>query len=77
MTRPQPRLVQRACLLALAVVVVFENTEETEIRLVLPKVQMLWVAMAVTTVIGWSSDSCWPAAVMLMPSGDGLQGFDA
>jgi hypothetical protein len=40
-------------LLVLAVVFVFENTEEAEIRFVLPKVQMpLWVALAVTTVIG-------------------------
>ena len=40
-------------LLVLAVVFVFENTEETEIRFVLPKVQTpLWVALAVTMAIG-------------------------
>jgi hypothetical protein len=66
-------------LLALAVVFVFESTEETEIRFVSAKVQRpLWVALAVT--MGhrkcWS-DSCWPAAVMLMPSRDGVRGLDA
>ena len=40
-------------LLVLAVVFVFENTEETEIRFVLPKVRTpLWVALAVTMIVG-------------------------
>lgn len=49
---PAPVLWQRASS-SLAVVFVFESTEETEIRFVLPKVRTpLWVALAVTMIIG-------------------------
>jgi uncharacterized integral membrane protein len=50
---PSPRLLAAGLLLVLAVVFVFENTEQTEIRFVLPKVQTpLWVALAVTMIVG-------------------------
>jgi uncharacterized integral membrane protein len=40
-------------LLVLAVLFVFQNTEATEIRFVVPTVETpLWVALAVTMVIG-------------------------
>ncbi|HWC10813.1 MAG TPA: LapA family protein [Acidimicrobiales bacterium] len=42
-----------AVLLVLLVIFVFQNTEETEIRFIVPEIETpLWVALAITMVIG-------------------------
>jgi uncharacterized integral membrane protein len=50
---PSPRLVAAAVLLVLLLIFVFENTAETEIRFIVPKIETpLWVALSITMVIG-------------------------
>jgi len=50
---PSARLVAAGVLFVLAVIFVFQNTEETEIRFVFPRVETpLWVALSVAIVIG-------------------------
>ena len=48
-----PKAITALVLLAIALIFIFENTRETEIRLLIPVVTMpLWAALLITAAIG-------------------------